>query len=227
MQDVLSQSLNVGAAHVEQLLGNDLFTKYMYSFGINQKTGIELPNEGRNLVKNLESPRDIEHVTAAFGQGIALTPISTIRALAMVANGGVLVNPHVVKTIDYKIGIDKKTSLPEPKRVLKQNTSEEVSQMLVYSVDNVLSGGKLKIPNYSVAAKTGTAQIAKEGGGGYYEDQFLHTFIGYFPAYNPQFIIFLYTKNPKGAQFGSETLTLPFMNTVKFLINYYEVSPDR
>jgi cell division protein FtsI/penicillin-binding protein 2 len=138
-----------------------------------------------------------------------------------------LVKPHVVKSIDYKIGIDKNTAIGTYPRVLKQGTSEEVTRMLVYSVDNVLSGGKLKIPNYSVAAKTGTAQIAKEGGGGYYEDQFLHTFIGYFPAYNPQFIIFLFTKNPKGAQFGSETLTVPFMNTVKFLINYYEVSPDR
>jgi stage V sporulation protein D (sporulation-specific penicillin-binding protein) len=227
MQDVLSQSLNVGAAHAESLLGNELFTKYMYAFGLNQKTGIELPNEGKNLTKNLESPRDIEHVTASFGQGIALTSISTIRALATVANGGVLVKPHVVKSIDYKIGIDKNTAIGTYPRVLKQGTSEEVTRMLVYSVDNVLSGGKLKIPNYSVAAKTGTAQIAKEGGGGYYEDQFLHTFIGYFPAYNPQFIIFLFTKNPKGAQFGSETLTVPFMNTVKFLINYYEVSPDR
>ena len=99
--------------------------------------------------------------------------------------------------------------------------------MLTYSVDHVLSNGSLHLTNYSVAAKTGTAQIAKEGGGGYTENQFLHTFIGYFPSYNPKFIILLYMKNPQGAQFGSETLTIPFMNTVKFLINYYEIPPDR
>jgi cell division protein FtsI/penicillin-binding protein 2 len=78
-----------------------------------------------------------------------------------------------------------------------------------------------------VAAKTGTAQIAKPGGGGYYEDKFLHSFVGFFPSYNPKFFIFLFTYHPKGAQFGSETLTVPFMDLTKFLINYYEIPPDR
>ncbi|MFZ2693817.1 MAG: penicillin-binding protein 2 [Minisyncoccia bacterium] len=227
MQDVLSQSLNVGAAHVESLLGNDKFTEYMYGFGVDQKTGIELPNEAKNIVDQLKSPRDIEHATAAFGQGIALTPVSTIRALATMANGGILVNPHVVKKINYKIGLSKDTPVIIGPRIIKEETSEEVSRMLVYSVDKVLMGGTLKIPNYSVAAKTGTAQIAKKGGGGYTEDEFLHSFVGYFPAYNPKFIILLYMVKPKGARFGSETLTSPYMDLVKFLINYYEVSPDR
>jgi len=227
VQDVLSQSLNVGAAHVQSLLGNKLFTQYFYSFGLNEKTGIDLPAEGRNLVDNLKSPRDIEHATASFGQGIALTPISAVRALSTVANGGVLIQPHVVKSINYKIGISKNTPIDTTRRVLKRETTEEVSRMLTYSVDHVLMNGTLRIPNYSIAAKTGTAQIAKESGGGYYEDKFLHSFVGYFPTYNPKFLIFLYIVNPKGARFGSETLTSPFMNIVNFLINYYEVPPDR
>ena len=227
IQDVLSQSLNVGAAHVESLLGNERFTDYMYAFGINEKTGIDLPNEGRTLVDNLKSPRDIEHATASFGQGIALTPVATIRALSAVANGGTLVSPHVVKRVDYKIGISKDTPIVLGPRVIKQSTSEELSRMLTYSVDKVLMNGTLRIPNFSVAAKTGTAQIANPNGGGYYDNQFLHSFVGYFPAYNPKFIILLYMVNPKGARFGSETLTVPFMGLVNFLINYYEVAPDR
>ena len=179
------------------------------------------------MVDNLKSPRDIEHATASFGQGIALTPVSTIRALSTIANGGVLINPHIVKQINYKIGVSENKSTETYRRVIKRETSEEITRMLVHSVDKVLLGGTLQIPNYSVAAKTGTAQMAKEGGGGYYEDQFLHSFIGYFPAYNPKFIIFLYTINPKGIRYGSETLSKPFMDTVKFLINYYEVPPDR
>jgi cell division protein FtsI/penicillin-binding protein 2 len=199
----------------------------MYSFGLNEKTEIDLPNEGRNLVDNLKSPRDIEHATASFGQGIALTPISTIRALSAVANGGVLVNPHIVKQINYKIGVSKKVPVETSRRVIKRETSEEVTRMLVYSVDKVLLEGTLRIPSHSVAAKTGTAQMAKVGGGGYAEDEVLHSFIGYFPAYNPKFIIFLYTINPKGVRYGSETLSRPFIDLVKFLINYYEVPPDR
>ncbi len=227
MQDLLSQSLNVGAAHVESLLGNKRFSEYMYSFGLGEKTEIELPNEGRNLVGNLNSNIDVDLATAAFGQGIALTPVSTIRALAVLANGGYVVKPHLVKKMLFKIGTTKETVVSLGTPVLKKETTEEIARMMVYSVDKVLSNGTLRLPNYSVAAKTGTAQIAKPGGGGYYEDQFLHSFIGFFPAYNPKFIIFLYTINPKGARYGSETLTSPFMETVKFLINYYEVPPDR
>ena len=227
LQDVLSQSLNVGAAYVQSLLGNKLFSEYMLGFSLADRTGIDLPNEGRNLVTNLKSNIDINLATAAFGQGIALTPITTIRALSVIANGGVLVEPHTIKSIKYKIGVTKTTPITIGARVIKRETSEEVTRMLIYSVDNVLSGGSFRMSNYSIAVKTGTAQMVKPGGGGYEENKFLHSFVGYFPAYNPKFIIFLYTINPKGARFGSETLTVPFMDTVKFLINYYEIPPDR
>ena len=84
------------------------------------------------------------------------------------------------------------------------------------------------MPQHSVAAKTGTALIAsKDAGKGYYKDRFLHSFFGYFPAYNPRFIVFLYAVEPKGVEFASASLTAPFMKITKFLINYYEVPPDR
>lgn len=227
MQDLLSQSLNVGAAYVEKLVGNKRFADYMFAYGLGEKTGIELPNEAKDLVNNLKGNIDIDFATASFGQGIALTPVSTIRAISVIANGGYLINPHLVKKINYKMMISKDTPINSGKLVLKRETTEEVARMMTYSVDNVLSNGSLKIPNYSVAAKTGTAQIAKDGGGGYYDDRFLHSFVGFFPSYNPRFIVFLYTLHPKGAQFGSETLTHPFMDLVNFLINYYEIPPDR
>jgi len=227
MQDVLNQSLNVGAAFVEQKLGNQNFAKYMLSFGLGQETGIDLPNETHGQVENLKSPRDIEYVTASFGQGIALTPIETIRALAILGNGGVLVNPHIGVRINYKIGGSKKIDGGVTKQVLKKETGEEITRMLVHVVDTSLLNGKVKIDNYSVAAKTGTAQISKGGGKGYYEDRYLHTFFGYFPAYNPKFIIFLFNYYPKGAKYASETLTYPFIDITKFLLNYYQIPPDR
>ncbi|MEQ1500161.1 MAG: penicillin-binding protein 2 [Parcubacteria group bacterium] len=227
MQDLLSQSLNVGAAYVESLLGNKRFSDYMYKFGVGEKTGIELPNEGRNLTDNLKSNVDVNLATASFGQGIALTPVSTIRALAVVANGGLLVKPHIVKGINYKMGMSKDIPVEPGIRVISENASSEVTRMMVHSMDKVLVNGTLSLPNYSVAVKTGTAQIAKEGGGGYIENGNLHSFIGYFPAYNPKFIILLYMIKPVGAKYGSETLPVPFTDMVKFLINYYEVPPDR
>lgn len=227
IQDLLSQSLNVGAAHVETLLGNKRFAEYMFKFGVGDKTGIELPNEAKNLVDNLKTNIDVNFATASFGQGLALTPISAIRALATMANGGILVNPHVVKSVNYKLGWSKDTKIDYSKRVISRETSEQMARLLTYSYDNVLSQGANKIPNYSVAVKTGTAQVAKQNGRGYEEDKILHSFVGYFPSYNPRFIIFLFMVDPKGAKYGSETLTAPFSEVVRFLINYYEVPPDR
>jgi len=226
MQEVLSQSLNTGVAFVVGEMGNKRFADYMLSFGVGDETGIDLPNESAGLIDNLDSPRDLEYATASFGQGIAMTPINTVRALSVLANGGNLITPHLAKKIKYTSGLSK-TPTFQDERVLKEESAEEVTRMLVNVVDDALLGGTVKIDNYSVAAKTGTAQIADEEFGGYYEDKFLHSFFGYFPAYDAQYLVFLYTVEPKEVRYASQTLTHPFMDTVKFLINYYEVPPDR
>lgn len=232
MQQVLNQSLNTGAAYVAQKLGNERFTKYMKAYGLAEKTGIDLPSEAAPLMANLESPREIEHATASYGQGIAMTPVATVRALAVLANGGKLVNPHIVSEINYRTGLTKnvEAEVTDPAKlpqVLKPATSEEITRMLVRVVDEALAKGTIKIEHYSVAAKTGTAEISQGNGKGYYADRYLHSFFGYFPAYNPKFIIFLYTYYPKNVQYASETLTGSFHDLTKYLINYYDVPPDR
>jgi stage V sporulation protein D (sporulation-specific penicillin-binding protein) len=227
MQEVLSQSLNTGVAFAVSQMGNKIFANYMRSFGLTERTGIDLPNEVAPLIDNLNSPRNIEYATASFGQGIALSPIMTARALSALANKGVMPNPHVVKRINYEIGPAKTVKIDEGRRVLKPETADEITRMLVRVVDEALAGGTVKLKNYSVAAKTGTAQIANPREKGYYDDRFLHSFFGYFPAYNPEFLIFLYTVHPKEIRYASQTLTAPFMDVTKFLINYYEIPPDR
>lgn len=229
LQEALSKSLNTGFAYVVQKTGNKALTEYFKNFGFGSKTGIDLPNEGAGLIDNLDSPRDIEHITASFGQGIAVSPVQVVRAFSAIANGGTLVTPHVVKRIDYRLGISKdvesESVASKGTRVIKETTSKEVTDMMVYNVDEALLEGKAKNPRYSVAAKTGTAQIAVKGG--YDENRFLHSFVGYLPAYDPKFVVFMYTVNPRGVQYSSETLAKPFMEMTKFLINYYQLSPDR
>lgn len=227
-QEALSKSLNTGFIRIAQLVGNKTMAEYFFKFGLGDKTNIDLPDESAPLTKNLEKG-DVEHATASFGQGIAMTPIGTIRALSVLANGGHLVTPHVVQKIKYTVGTSKTTDIPKldpEKSILQASTIDEVRHMLVYNVDNSLLNGKRKNPHYTIAAKTGTAQIASAQGG-YIDGKNVHTFIGFFPAYKPKFIFLLYTVDPKVSQYASESLANPFLDLTDFMIQYYQVPPDR
>ncbi|MCK5021705.1 MAG: penicillin-binding protein 2 [Candidatus Pacebacteria bacterium] len=226
LQQILNQSLNLGAVFVAQEIGNKKFAKYLFDLGLGEETGIDLPNETYGLLSNLESNRDIEYATASFGQGIAITPIGAVKALCTLANGGFLITPHLVKEIEYDIMPSEKLFY-ENERIFKEETSREISRMLSVVVDDALLGGTVKSDDYLIAAKTGTAQMVRENIGGYYENKYLHSFFGYFPASKPEFLVFLYIIDPKEVKYSSQTLTHPFMDIFRFLINYYEVIPDR
>ncbi len=227
MQAVLNQSLNVGMAHVAEKVGPERFGIRMKEFGLGEETGIDIPFEVHGLIDNLNEKRRVEQATAAFGQGIALTPIATARALCALGNGGYLVTPHFVTDVVYDLGDTAHVAPDDKKQILSTKASEEITRMLVEVVDSSLRGGTVKKEHYRIAAKTGTAQIAKVGERGYYDDRYLHSFFGYFPAYEPKYLIFLYHVEPVGAKYASETLTDPFMELVDFLINYYAIPPDR
>ena len=228
MQDVLSQSLNTGMVFVEQKLGKEKLRDYLLAYGIKNTTGIDLPNETSGLVSGiLKSPREIEYANAAFGQGIALTPIGLIRALASLSNGGNLVVPHIVRQIKYDNGIEKIMTYPTTPAKITPETSQEITRMLVTVMDKALKGGLSKLDHFSVAVKTGTAQVADNVNGGYYEDRYTHSFFGYFPAYDPKFIILLYAVNPKGVPYAATTWADSFLDITKFLLNYYNIPPDR
>jgi cell division protein FtsI/penicillin-binding protein 2 len=229
MQEVLNQSLNLGATFVADTMGHPVFTRYLKAYQLGQKTGIDLPTEVMGSLEPLgegDGP-DVNYANASFGQGIAVSPIGMTRALATLANGGVLPNPHVVSSIRYDSGIMRDIPTPLGARVLSTSTAETVTNMLITVFDNSLLHGALKQEHYSIAAKTGTAQIAIPHTGGYYTDRYLHSFFGYFPAHNPRFIVFLFALEPHGQMYASATLARPFMDIAHFLINYYDIPPDR
>jgi cell division protein FtsI/penicillin-binding protein 2 len=227
MQEVLNQSLNTGAAFVVDRMGNRVFAEYMRAFGLGEETGVDLPNEAHGLMEPLASGVDVDYATASFGQGIAVTPIAMTRALAALGNGGKLISPHVVNEVRYRTGLVDTPWRQEHVRVLEEKTSEDITRMLVEVYDDALLGGELKQERYSIAAKTGTAQIVDIASGGYYPDRYLHSFFGYFPAFDPQFIVFLYMVEPQDVSYASQTLARPFDDLARFLINYYDVPPDR
>ena len=227
MQIVLNQSLNTGMVYIMSQMERSKFRDQFINFGFGDKTGIDLPAEIGGITTNLKSNREVEYANISFGQGIAATPIGMIRAMAALANGGKIIEPHIVDSIEYMDGSKKEIPTKEIRQVIKPETSAEITRMMINVFDNYFDGAK-KLEHYSIAGKTGTAQIADRTTGGYYADRNMHTFVGYFPAYNPEFIIFLLNEYPKeGARFSSQTLVDPFLNLTKFLINYYNIPPDR
>lgn len=227
MQEVLSQSLNVGASFVATKVGHDTFSAYIEKLGFGMQTNIDLPNEISGDIKNfLASNRAVELDTVSFGQGISVTPIEMIRALSALSNHGTTVSPHLIKAVHLESGITKAMPIVPGTQVYKPESVDAVTKMLITVVDTKLANGTVKVPEMSVAAKTGTAQVAAPGGG-YYDTLYFHSFFGYFPATSPRYIILLYTRYPQGVEYASETLTHPFMDLVHFLINYFDVPPDR
>lgn len=225
MQDVLSQSLNTGMVFVEQKLGKEKFKDYMLNrYKVGDRTGVDLPSEINGIVSGLKSPNDVNYAAAAFGQGVAVTPLNIVRAYASLANGGHLVTPHLAKQINQENGIDKTLTYGVGDAILAPETITTITNMLVTVVDKGYHRG---LPHYSVAAKTGTAQMAKPDGSGYYNDRNFHSLIGFFPASNPRFVLYLFNNYPKGASFSSQTLADPFFEMVQFMTSYYELTPDR
>lgn len=225
MEQIIVQSLNLGAAWIATELGREKFRTYFTTlFG--QKTSIDLPSEGNALISNLSQSQQINYNTAAYGQGIAMTPVQMIRALGALANGGVMVQPHLTSSIRLKSGIERKLDWSKTVPVFEATAVRDIAEMMTVVVDEKLEGGKAKIPTMSVAAKTGTAQLTN-GKGGYHSDRFFHSFVGFFPAYNPQFIILLYTNDPRNVTYAADTLGSAFLDLTHFLIDYYAVPPDR
>jgi stage V sporulation protein D (sporulation-specific penicillin-binding protein) len=229
MIQILDQSLNVGASFIAGQMGHATQRKYDISLGLGAKTGIDLPGEVSGNLQNLNTNEDVDFDTASFGQGIAVTPIEMIRALAANANNGDIVTPHIATAIQNIDGTVKPLTYPNPVQVFKPSTAATVTQMLVtvFPCDAKIAieaDPSLTPTKVIVAAKTGTAQIVNPQGG-YYRTVFFHSFWGYFPADNPQFAILLYTNRPQGVEYAAGTLTAPFMDLTNFLQNYYELQP--
>ena len=226
MLNVLQQSLNTGSVFAMRRLGQEQFKAYFKNYGLGEDTGIDLPGETSGNLRNLDSGREIEFATASFGQGISVSFIELASALSSIINGGELMRPYVVDAI-MKDG--KEVRRTEPlvrRRVISKESSDTISRMLTTVVDTTLANGEAKIPGYRIGAKTGTAQIPKKDGKGY-SDEYLHTYFGFGPAFDPRFLVVLYLEEPQGVKYSSQSLTAAFKDITQFLITYYEIPPDR
>jgi len=224
MTQVLQNSVNTGTMFAENLIGDDNFLSYVINMGFGQKTGIDLPGEVSGDVANLYSGRKINYLTASFGQGIAVTPLQLVNAYSIIANGGKLMRPYIVDRI-IKEGGEEVVTQPELVGIpITEKTAIKLQSMLVSVVDYGFD--KARIEGYDIAGKTGTAQLP-DGQGGYSENDFIHNFVGFAPAYNAKFVILIKMDKPRGIQFAADSLSPVFKEVAAFLINYYNIPPTR
>jgi len=231
MRNVLEKSINTGAIFVAEKVGSENLRKYFKKFGFADTTGIDLPLEISGDLSNLEYPKSnpTYSATASYGVGISITPMELIKAYTAIANKGRLVTPYLVEGTMDRAGnrttLMSTESLSDFPQVIKQETAETLTSMLVGVIENGF-GGNAKIKGYSIAGKTGTSYIALEDRKGY-SDEVIHTFVGFFPASNPEYIILVKMDKPQwGKEAASYTVTIAFREVEQFLINYYNIPPD-
>ena len=227
LQDILSLSLNVGIANIVEDTGIGTISKYFKELGLQEQPKIDLINQANNISNNLNSDILIDLVTIGYGAGLAVTPASFVSAVSALANDGYTVNPTIVSGFRKNGIFFHNDVIHKRKSVFRKDTVDEIRKMMIYTFDNVLLGGTLKKENYTVATKTGTAELLDVETGKYLEDRSLHSFFGFFPATDPEYLVFLFTVDPKNGQYASNTLSIPFSDTVDYLIDYYQVQPDR
>ncbi|MDD2913589.1 MAG: penicillin-binding protein 2 [Candidatus Pacebacteria bacterium] len=226
MTEVLEKSINTGAVFAGDAMGKDLFLKYLEDFGFFQRTGIDL--QGEALFENAEFKKgyDVNYATASYGQGINITPIQLVRAFSSFANEGKITNPYIVeKTI--KNGKVETVKTSAEKQVISAETASKVTTMLVNVIEKGF-GKSARIPGYYLAGKTGTSQIPwpaldidKRG----YSEKTWQSFIGFAPAFNPQFLIFIKLDNPKAKT--AEYSAMPiFRDLAEYIIGYMQIPPD-
>jgi len=223
MTQVLENSINTGAVFAEQQLPHKTYFGYIDKFGFTSKTGVDLQGEVSSHNDNLKNGPDFNFATASFGQGIELTPLQIARGFCAIANGGKLVKPYIVEKIVN--GADETYTKPEISQpIVSQQALSQLNSMLISVADKGFNG-VAKIPGYYFGGKTGTAQVPLKNGRGYDPDKTIQSYVGYGPAFNPQFLILVKLDNPKVSKSALSAVPV-FRQLAQYIINYWQIPPD-
>lgn len=222
MTDVIVHSDNVGMSFVGQKLGADKMYEYLDKFGIGKLTGIDLQGEVTPSMRKKGSWNVVDLATTSFGQGIAVTPIQMVRAVSAIANGGILTTPHVVKQIKGE-GWGESTKFERSERVISTESAKQMTEMMVKAV-NEGEAQWAKSTGFSVAGKTGTAQIPIAG---HYDPEKTNaSFIAFAPAKNPKFVMLVTLKEPQSSPWAAETAAPLWFSIANDLFPYFGINPE-
>ncbi len=220
--EALAESLNVTTAQIAVGMGRNTFYKSVQRFGFGQKTGVELAHESAGIVKfpNKGNWYPADLAINSFGQGISVTPLQMANAVAAIASDGVLYRPHIVRQIVH--GNQVEAIEPQPvSRAISPETARTLTTMMVATVKRTPG---LTVDGYSIAGKSGTAEIPLPDG--YVDKYTIASFVGFFPADEPQFVILVKLVRPKTSQWASYTAVPLFREVIQDLIQLYAIPPD-
>jgi cell division protein FtsI/penicillin-binding protein 2 len=216
---ILARSSNVGAATIGLEVGATKFSKWIDRFGFGRRTGIQFPGEEEGIVPKLDEYSGSTIGNLPIGQGLAVTPIQMVAGYTAIANGGWLKRPQLITRIG-----EEPVSEPRGERVIKPEVAAELREML----EGVLMAGgtasAVTVPGYTLAGKTGTAQVAENGG--YSETRYIASFIGFAPAQHPQFLAAVIVNEPQGEIYGGSVAAPAFGQIAEFALPYLGVPQE-
>ncbi len=217
--EILSHSSNVGAATIGLQVGSEKFSRWINRFGFGRPTGVQYPAEEQGLVPSLDEYSGSTMGNLPIGQGLGVTPMQMIAGYAAIANGGMLRPPQLVE----KVG-EEAVEEPHGHRVISPLVAEQVRTML----EGVLAPGgtasEVSVPGYTLAGKTGTAQVAENGT--YSETKFIASFIGFAPAADPRLLVAVVVDQPQGEIYGGSVAAPAFGKIAAFALPYLGVPQE-
>ena len=226
---IIEVSSNIGAAKIALALGADRFYNGLNAFGIGRRSGIDLPGEAAGLLRPSAKWRTIELADHGFGQGVAVTPIQLATAYAAIANGGLVMRPYVVAAAYDSSGREILRHTPQ---ALRRAVSPAVAHQMNLLLRNVVNGsdgtGRLaQVADFTVAGKTGTAQMVNPATGGYYQNRLVASFVGFLPADDPRLVILVVLYDVSHGHFGGLYAAPVFSEIASSALQRLEVAPAK
>ena len=224
---ILAESLNVGTAKIGLMLGKNKLYEYLKRFGFGDKTGFPLPGESYGMLRSAKNWDKSDEAIIPFGQSIAVTPIQLVMAISAIANGGILYEPIIIKSLEGDNGrFQQGSPAKEVRRVISEKTAKQIREMMV-KVTTEGTAEVAKIYGYNVAGKTGTAQKVNPNGRGYLKDRYIGSFIGFLPAESPKAVILVMIDDPAlGRHHGSVCAAPAFKIIAEETIRYLSIAPN-
>ncbi|MCX8011883.1 MAG: penicillin-binding protein 2, partial [Desulfobacterota bacterium] len=225
--EIIKFSSNIGATKVCERMSKETFYNYIRKFGFGEKTGVDLPFESPGAVRPYQRWREIEKSNIAFGQGIGITALQLINALNVIANGGYLMRPFIVKKIINPKGEILKNNSPLViRKVISKQTARSLTEIMIGVTLEGGTGRAAFIPGFEVAGKTGTAQKVDHQTRRYTWNRPVGSFMGFVPARNPQISILIVIDEPKGRGFGGTVAAPVFRAVAEEVLKYLNIFPE-